>query len=203
MIAPESVLDFFRARRSIRRYTAQPVPRETVERLLEAARWAPSAHNRQPWRFVVVETRRNASLLAEAMAARLRADRLADGDPPEAVEQDAARSQARILNAPVLILLCLTMAEMDVYPDRRRRKAEFMMAVQSVALAAQNLLLAAHAEGLGACWLCAPLFCPDVVRAALDLPPDWEPQGLITLGYAADSGKPATRRNLKDSVIWK
>ncbi|MDW8326199.1 MAG: nitroreductase family protein [Anaerolineales bacterium] len=199
-----SALDLFRTRRSIRRYTAQPVPRETVERLLEAARWAPSAHNRQPWRFVVVETRGGASLrLAEAMAARLRADRLADGDPPEAVEQDVARSQARLLNAPVLVLLCLTMAEMDVYPDRRRKKAEFLMGVQSVALAAQNLLLAAHAEGLGACWLCAPLFCPDVVRAALDLPPDWEPQALITLGYPASAGKPANRRELAGSVIWR
>lgn len=203
MIVPGSILDLFRARRSIRRYTAQPLPREMVERLLEAARWAPSAHNRQPWRFVVVE-RGGASLrLAEAMAARLRADRLADGDPPEAVEQDAARSQARILNAPVLILLCLTMAEMDVYPDTRRKQAEYLMAVQSVALAAQNLLLAAHAEGLGACWLCAPLFCPDTVRAALDLPTDWEPQALITLGYPADGGKPATRRALDASVVWK
>lgn len=203
MIVPGSILDLFRARRSIRRYTAQPLPREMVERLLEAARWAPSAHNRQPWRFVVVE-RGGASLrLAEAMAARLRADRLADGDPPEAVEQDAARSQARILNAPVLILLCLTMAEMEVYPDTRRKQAEYLMAVQSVALAAQNLLLAAHAEGLGACWLCAPLFCPDTVRAALDLPTDWEPQALITLGYPADGGKPATRRALDASVVWK
>lgn len=201
--AAGNMLDFFRARRSIRRYTAQPVPREMVERLLEAARWAPSAHNRQPWRFVVVETRSSASLLAEAMAARLRADRLADGDPPEAIEQDVARSQARLLNAPVLILLCLTMAEMDVYPDTRRRKAEYLMAVQSTALAAQNLLLAAHAEGLGACWLCAPLFCPDVVRAALDLPADWEPQALITLGYPANEGRPAIRRELASSVIWR
>jgi F420 biosynthesis protein FbiB-like protein len=184
------------------------VPRETVERVLEAARWAPSAHNRQPWRFVVmmntVEAQPAAPLrLAEAMAARLRADRLADGDPPEAVEQDVARSQARLRNAPVLILLCLTMAEMDDYPDRRRKKAEFVMGVQSVALAAQNLLLAAHAEGLGACWLCAPLFCPEAVRAALDLPRDWEPQGLITLGHPADGGKPATRRALEDSVVWR
>jgi F420 biosynthesis protein FbiB-like protein len=179
------------------------VPRETVERVLEAARWAPSAHNRQPWRFVVIQTSLVKRTLAEAMAARLRADRLADGDPPEAVEQDVARSQARLRNAPVLILLCLTMAEMDDYPDRRRKKAEFVMGVQSVALAAQNLLLAAHAEGLGACWLCAPLFCPEAVRAALELPRDWEPQGLITLGHPANGSKPATRRALEDSVVWR
>jgi len=193
----------FRERRSIRRYTEHAVAPETVERLLEAARWAPSAHNRQPWRFVVIQTSSVKRTLAEVMAARLRADRLADGDPPEAIAQDATRSQSRILNAPVLILLCLTMAEMDTYPDRRRRKAEFVMGVQSVALAGQNLLLAAHAEGLGACWLCAPLFCPDTVRAALDLPPDWEPQALITLGYPAGAGKPAVRRPLAELLIWR
>jgi F420 biosynthesis protein FbiB-like protein len=98
-------------------------------------------------------------------------------------------------------VLCLTIAEMDVYPDRRRKKAEFVMAVQSAALAAQNLLLAAHAEGLGACWLCAPLFCPEAVRAALDLPADWEPQALITLGYPAEAGKPAVRKPLAEVVI--
>ena len=50
------------------------------------------------------------------------------------------------------------------------------MAVQSTAMAVQNMLLLAHAEGLAACWMCAPLFCPDTVRAALDLPADWQPQ---------------------------
>lgn len=71
------------------------------------------------------------------------------------------------------------------------------MAVQSVAMAGQNLLLAAHAHGLGACWMCAPLFCPDVVRSALSLPIDWEPQGLITLGNPAQS-RSKTRRKLDD-----
>ena len=65
--------------------------------------------------------------------------------------------------------------------------AEWTMAVQSTALACQNLLLAAHQAGLGACWMCAPLFCPDVVRDALTLSEDWEPQGLITVGYPAQT----------------
>ncbi len=60
------------------------------------------------------------------------------------------------------------------------------MAVQSVAMAAQNLWLLAHAEGLGACWLCAPLFVPELVREILDLPADWQAQGLMTLGWPAE-----------------
>lgn len=56
------------------------------------------------------------------------------------------------------------------------------MAVPSASMAGANLLLAAHAAELGACWLCAPLFCPDAVVDVLGLPPDWQPQGVIALG---------------------
>ena len=193
--------DLIRSRRSIRRYTAGPVSKETVERLLMAAAWAPSAHNRQPWRFAVIESDSAKQTLAAAMGDRLRADRLADGDPVEAVEADAARSRARLTSTPIVIAVCLSMADMDHYPDTRRKKAEYLMAAQSVAMAVQNLLLVAHAEGLGACWMCAPLFCPDVVKDALSLPGDWEPQALITLGYPANEGKPAVRRPLHEVIV--
>ncbi len=190
-------------RRSIRRYTADLVPPEVVERLLTAAIWAPSAHNRQPWRFATVTTAEAKARLARAMGERLRADRLADGDPADAVEADAGRSLARIAGAPVVIVVCLTLADMDYYPDPRRSQAEYLMAVQSVAMAVQNLLLAAHAEGLGACWMCAPLFCGEAVRESLDLPGDWQPQALVTLGRPASGGtlraalrRPAAERGL-------
>lgn len=181
-------------RRSIRRYTPDPLPPDVVERLLTAAIWAPSAHNRQPWRFATVTTPGAKAHLAQVMGERLRADRLADGDPADVVEADAGRSLARIAGAPVVVVVCLTLADMDHYPDARRSQAEYLMAVQSVAMAVQNLLLAAHAEGLGACWMCAPLFCADAVRASLDLPADWQPQALVTLGRPAAGGKPASRR---------
>jgi coenzyme F420-0:L-glutamate ligase/coenzyme F420-1:gamma-L-glutamate ligase len=174
-------------RRSIRRYSERPVDRTIVERLLTAATWAPSAHNRQPWRFAVIEDDNAKERLANAMNAVLRADLAADGLPPDQIAAQATRRRARLTRAPILILLCMTMADMDDYPDDKRRRAEWTMATQSVALAGQNLLLAAHAEGLGACWLCAPLFCPDVVRDTLRLPQDWEPQAFISLGWPDES----------------
>jgi coenzyme F420-0:L-glutamate ligase / coenzyme F420-1:gamma-L-glutamate ligase len=173
-------------RRAVRRYTNEPVPPELLDLLLETAVWSPSAHNRQPWRFAVLEAPASKEKLARAMGQRLRADRTADGDPPEAIERDVARSLARITGSPVLIVVCLTLADMDRYPDGRRSQAERTMAVQSVAMAAQTLWLAAHAAGLGACWLCAPLFVPELVTQTLALPPDWEPQGLLTLGWPAE-----------------
>src|SRR3990172_10873852 len=134
------------------------------------------------------------------MVERLRADRTRDGDPPDAIERDVKRSYERIVNAPLVIVTCLSMRDMDRYPDERRASAERTMAVQSVAMAVQNLLLAAHAEGLGACWMCAPLFCPDTVREAMGLPEDWEAQAVITLGYPANAGtlRAASPRSLAE-----
>ena len=71
-------------------------------------------------------------------------------------------------------------------PDARRAEAERMMAIQSTANAGLQMLLAVHAEGLGAVWTCAPLFTPEVVRATLDLPISWEPQGMFFVGYPAE-----------------
>ena len=137
------------------------------------------------------------------MGDRLRADRSADGDPVEVVEADAHRSYSRITGAPTVIVFCLTMKEMDVYPDERRQKAEHAMASQGTAMAIQNLLLAAHAEGLGACWLCAPLFAPTTVKAVLGLPPDWAPQGLVTMGYPVAEPKPKARRSVEAVTLWR
>lgn len=198
----DAVRDAIFARRSIRRYVEQPVPRDVVEQVLQAAVWAPSAHNRQPWRFAVVETAAAKERLARAMGDRLRADLTADGVPSDVIEKDAARSYARITSAPVAIILCLSLVDMDVYPDTRRANNEYLMAVQSVAMAGQNLLLAASALGLGACWMCAPLFVPDVVRAVLSLPDDWQPQALLTLGYPAET-RDKTRRPVEESVLWR
>jgi F420 biosynthesis protein FbiB-like protein len=187
-------------RRSIRRYGTAPVPAETLRRILSAACWAPSAHNRQPWRFAVLDEAAAKDRLARAMGERLQADRLADGDAADLVAADVARSRARISGAPVVVVVALDMEDMDRYPDKRQR-AEYLMAVQSTAMAVQNLLLAAHAEGLGACWMCAPLFCPEVVSAALDLPKGWEPQALVTMGGPANAGKPPMRHPV-ETVLW-
>jgi len=196
-------LDLILGRRSIRRYSQQPVDHSLIDVVLEAATHAPSAHDRQPWRFAVITSADGKERLASAMGARLRADRLADGDSPDMIEADVARSYARIASAPVVILACLTLADMNKWPDTRRNEAEHTMAVQSVAAAIQNLLLATHAHGLGACWMCAPLFAPEVAREALDLPGDWEPQALVTLGYPAQQAKPKVVEPLISRVVYR
>jgi len=199
--ASRAALEFISGRRSIRRYLPEPVEPGSLEQILQAAAWAPSAHNRQPWRFVPIAAAASKERLARAMGDRLSTDRLADGDDPTAVARDVARSFARITSAPLVILVCLEMGAMDQYPDSRRREAEHIMAIQSTAMATQNLLLSAHALGLGASVMCAPLFCQDTVAATLALPAGWEPQALVTVGLPADRGKPPVRHALAD-CLW-
>ncbi|CAG0926402.1 3-hydroxypropanoate dehydrogenase [Thermoflexales bacterium] len=198
-----NALNLIRTRRSIRGYADQPVLPDLIDQLLEAATWAPSSHNRQPWRFAVITTQDAKDQLADRMGERLWSDRARDGDPAEAIERDVNRSRERIISAPVIIVACLSPIDLDHYPDERRNSLERTMAVQSVGASIQNLLLAAHELGLGACWMCAPLFCPDVVRQVLHLPDDWEAQALITLGYPANVGKSRSRVDFREITVWR
>lgn len=194
--------DLAATRQSIRRFTDEEIPRDLVERLLATAAQAPSAHNRQPWRFVVLPRGATRTRLVEAMSARFRADLERDGVPAEKIEELVDRGRRRLLDPPLAIMLCLTMEDMDDYPDEKRAAAEYTMAVQSTALAGGNLLHAAHAEGLGACWVCAPLFAPEIVRRELNLPQDWVAQGVVILGRPAESGRDRSRRPLQEVVLW-
>lgn len=196
----EQWLDLIRNRRSIRQYRPDPIPLDIISKLLVAANWAPSAHNIQPWRFAVITNPGKKHDLATTMGARLREDLTADGLAKDSIDKDVTRSYGRITGAPLLILVCLTMDDMDHYHDARRLQYEMLMAVQSTAMAGQNLLLAAHALGLGACWMCAPLFCQEAVKQCLRLPSTWQPQGLIAVGYP-DERREKSRLPLTDLVL--
>ncbi|CAN5873169.1 nitroreductase family protein [soil metagenome] len=190
------------SRRSIRRYQDRSIDATLLEKLLAAAIWAPSAHNRQPWRFCVVTSLITKQALSARMADYWRSDLGADGADSTFIERRIAISHARLTGAAALIVAAVSMEEMDVYPDERRSQAEWTMAVQSVALACQNLMLAAHAYGLGTCWMCAPLFVPQLVRTVLTLPDHWQPQALITVGYPAEE-KTKERAPLASRVLWR
>ena len=183
-------IGFLKNRRSIREYTSREVSERILETILEAATWAPSAHNAQPWRFIVIKNSALKLKLAKTMANRWKKD----------LDNLVKASVERFTKAPIVIVPCLTMTEMHHYPDKRRQKIEFLMGVQSVAAATENMLLAAHAMGLGACWFCAPLFCPESLRKVLNIPSSVEPQALITLGYTAYRQKPPSRKPLKEIV---
>jgi len=135
------------------------------------------------------------------MAKEFQRDLETDTISTEEIKNKVVRSRDRIIHSPVVILLCVDMSDMDKYPDTRRKKAEYIMAAQSAANAGMQLLLAAHAEGLGSVWVCSPLFTQEAVQDSLDLPKSWEPQAMYFLGYPVDSPHARERKPIKDIVI--
>ncbi|MDQ3923611.1 MAG: nitroreductase family protein [Actinomycetota bacterium] len=197
-------MDALLGRRSVRRYLNRGVPKEVIERVLEAARWAPSPHGRQPWRFAVISQEETKTRLAEAMGEEWRANLEMDGQSDEVVEKRLECSRKRLLTAPVLVLLCLYLEDLDIYPDSARQQNETAMAVQSLGATAQNMLLAAYSLGLDVGWMCAPLFCPEKVTEALGLDPRLIPHALLTLGYAiGDPLKRRSRKPLAELVVYR
>ncbi len=184
------------SRRSIRRFRPDPVPEAVLRRLLETAVHAPSAHNLQPWRFVVVQARAARLRLGRALTGRMRADMRTEGAPENEIAARVERSLRRMREAPAIVLFCR-----DAGAVRADTPQEHIMGVQSVSNAALYMLLAAHAEGLGGNWICWPLYAPAETRSALGLPAAWEPQGMLFLGYPAEEPGAKALRGLDEVVM--
>ena len=167
-----------RERRSVRKYREEPVPREILEQVLEAACWAPSADNQQPWYFVALTKPTDIALLQETMekvAEEVR-PHLEEVFPrhPRVVNETTAFLR-RLGGAPVYVLVFLQ-------KDYGRVRDSML---ESTAAAIQNLLLAAHEQGLGTCWVNAVTglgYGPAMQQVFA--PDKGEFVSLVTLGYA-------------------
>jgi F420 biosynthesis protein FbiB-like protein len=191
--------DLFRIikyRRSIRKYQNKPVPRGLIEEVLVAAGWAPSAHNAQPWRFIVLTEGSAKKKLAESMAESWAADMAKDGLK---IDEEVRKARVeRFATAPVVIVSCSTVEGMNKQLNAERQNIERDLAMQSLGAAMQNLLLTAYSKGLGACWFCAPSFCKDTVRRVLKIPAEVEPEALVAMGYSAEKPTVPLRKVLGD-----
>jgi coenzyme F420-0:L-glutamate ligase / coenzyme F420-1:gamma-L-glutamate ligase len=191
-----NVFDAIKERRSIRKYQPQTVREEVIKEILGAAGWAPSAHNAQPWRFIVLTDNSVKRKLAEDMADSWATDMTKDGLKIEAEVRNMRVE--RFAAAPVLILACLTMDGMNGFSEEKMQNYERDLAMQSLGAGMQNLLLAAYAKGLGTCWFCAPSFCKETVRTVLKIPREVEPEALILMGYPAENPPVPNKKQLED-----
>jgi coenzyme F420-0:L-glutamate ligase/coenzyme F420-1:gamma-L-glutamate ligase len=166
----------------VRHFADRPLEPEAIATVIEAACLAPAPHHTRPWRFVVLSRDARAALAA-AMGRAWRRDLQRDGVEQGRIEALLERSREQIMAAPALVLVGFLTDTQRPWPDGRRRRSEAMMFAQSTGAALQNLMLAAHGRGLGSYWISAPLFCPAAVRRALRLPPEFEAQALVALGY--------------------
>jgi len=188
-----SVPAFVEARRSIRAFTPEPVPRDLLDRLVTAACLAPAPHHSRPWRFVVIDTPEGKADLARGMGDQWRADLGGDGIGAARIDELVEASRVKLTSAPALVLGCLTWDGLDRYPDDDRRRAEWGMALLSLGAAVENLMLTAADAGLASCWVAAPIFCPEAARDALGLPSDWSPAALVLVGTPAADYSPRER----------
>ena len=200
----KELFDLLAARRSIRRYTDRSPMRSDIERLIEAACWAPSNRNRQGWKFVVFEDR----LVIDELALRVRESvrRTLAASPRAVTEQgeEIIHFAGAFAQAPMFIL---AMHKKGVTVGRSLLASAVSPLVSgevlSTAMAVENLLLAAHAAGLGACVMTAPLLAGDVWNGLPDLPPGFEPTCLVTLGYPAESPQAPPRKPLRHVLEYR
>jgi nitroreductase len=169
------VLEAIRGRRSIRSFKKMNISEGTVGKLIDAAGWAPSAGDLQPWEFIIVRSPETKKMLAVA-----------------------ASEQSFIQEAPVLIVVCANENRVShVYGVRGKT----LYCIQDTAAAIQSLLLAAYSLGLGACWVGA--FEEEEARAVLRLPQGIRPVVMIPVGYPAESPSPRSRRPKSETVHYE
>lgn len=149
------LLQAIKGRRSIRAFKQQDVPAEAVEKLIDAARHAPSAGNIQPWEFVVVRNLEIKRKLARA-----------------------ALNQAFVEEAPVVIVVCANETRSSMGYGSRGKT---LFCIQDTAAATQNILLTTYLLGLGACWIGA--FNENEAKRALNAPEGIRPVAIIPVGY--------------------
>jgi nitroreductase len=184
------ILEAIKNRRSIRHYRSDPVPETSLQTVLEAAHWAPSWGNTQCWRFIVVRESETRSKIADTVA-KVKIDN-------EWLENAAAIA---IRQAPILIVICAEMGRAGFRSDNTpvTDKGDYWY-LFDIALAMENLVLAAHSLGLGTVIIGG--FDASSVGKILDVPPDYNVVTMTPLGIPDHMGQVSPRKNLAE-VTYK
>jgi coenzyme F420-0:L-glutamate ligase/coenzyme F420-1:gamma-L-glutamate ligase len=189
-------------RRSVREFSDEPVPPDLLEAAVAEALTAPAPHHTRPVRFVWLRTAATRTRLLDRMKDKWRTDLAGDGKPTDSIDRRVGRGQI-LYDAPEVVIPMLVPDGAHPYPDAERTDAEHTMFTVAVGAAVQALLVALAVRGVGSCWIGSTIFAADLVRAELELPPDWEPLGAIAIGYAAQPAESRDPVNPGDLLIRK
>jgi nitroreductase len=205
------MLEIVRSRRSIRRFKQDLPPREDLEAVLEAATMAPSASNRQPWRFDVIADRDVLARMVEAVRDVVPRVAAFLDDRVVRAFKDYAEHFSEFASAPVVIVVSWretrlfgTVLSEDADETSRDRieELEGRDGVIGASMAAQNLLLAAHGLGLGAVFMTGPLLAGPELRQILEIAESRRILGLVPIGYPDESPEAPPRKPLERVVRW-
>jgi len=197
----DSFTKILKGRRSYKlSFENKEVDLKIIKNCIKLAQWAPSAHNGQFWRYIIIKNDSSRKELIDKMNQKLRVDLRREGRSENYINIKINKTRNKFLQAPILILLCLDKSELEKYPDSDRTRSELILGIQSVSSSATYLLLAFEMKHLAACWYCAPLFAKDITKETLQLPQSYVPMAFFTVGYPANSVKAPPRKNLKDFV---
>ena len=205
MMGYDDLIELLQSRRSVRHFVDRAVSREDILRLLAAACWAPSNHNRQPWKFLVLEDRQEIHALADSVKRSLATKLRSLPAVATAYAEEFADHGTLFAQAPVLIValhkrpVSISAALLEGLRNPTLVSGEPL----SVAMAVQNLVLAAKALGLGTCVMTAPLVAQDAVAACLDLPAGFDTTCFVAVGYPGESPEPPRRKSLEQIVEFR
>jgi nitroreductase len=210
----QETLALFLTRRSVRTFTPAGVADDVLTRIMQAATSAPSNTNRQPWRFAVV---RDAALRAQiAKAIEIRAEAMKEiirrGHHAEDFGNYGDFFHEPLQSASVVIvpqyrdypdLIANFIASGGGDPKAFHTAASMQAELCSTSAACMALLLQAHAEGLGACWMAGPMIAKPEISALLGIVEPWRMVGAIALGYPAEVPMNVQpRKSLDKVVMW-
>jgi coenzyme F420-0:L-glutamate ligase/coenzyme F420-1:gamma-L-glutamate ligase len=173
-----------------------------IEDCIDMARWAPSAHNGQFWRYIIIEKGKIRESLIKKMNSKLKEDLMSEGKSDAYVFKKINKTRNQFLNSPYLILLCMESHDLKTNLDSARDFNEYIMGVQSISASATYLLLAFENIGVSACWYCAPLFAKQIIKDVLKLPSSFVPMAFFTVGYSTKPTQKPYRKELKE-IIFK
>ena len=208
----ENFLELVKSRRSIRRFKADPIPDGSIDKIIEAARWAPSGFNLQPWEFVVVKDQKLkdgiAQILREAMANVMKMETCREPwqkrTSPVASPPQPSAPPSDYSNAPVFIILLGDTRTNVGLPMGRRYDHPLMQEafLSGLACAFVYMQLAAKSLGLASQWVSAVAnpYAHCLVKNLLGVPHELEAYEMMALGYPAEEPKPRIVRDLSEMV---
>jgi len=193
------VMECIRGRRSVRRFRRDPPQPTEIRTLLDAARWAPSNHNRQAWRFIVVQNPSVINRMCDTVEKRLEALLSASEDILREHRVHLRENFTLFKNAPVVIVALhrRPTAVSQAFLKGVERGEMVSGELISSAMAVQNMLLAAHAIGLGTCVLTGPLVAADEIENLLRIPSAYQMTCLVAVGYANETPAPPPRKRIE------